>query len=286
MPASAQPSRSFGPTNSSVPTRSAIPIRMPTTPSQPGRTVVERIDAADEQRPQAGEQVAEVLADAHAEEPVERGEDHRDRLPGGVTAGPSGAATYRRASSGTANGQRTRPRPWTSAATAPDDHGQDRERRRRPEHDGEQGRQREHQQGAQQQGLPPEDEAGSAGIETPQDLVRLLAEDVRIVECPAELEEGHVESDRHHDQEEGGEDLNGHGVGPCASSSEPLRRWPPLDPRAGSAGSRVKSARFTASRAGCRGAGRAPQVRPAGPVGLRRRSVRRRSAPATPGPRP
>src|SRR6185312_8306497 len=31
-------------------------------------------------------------------------------------SGPSGAATYRRASSGTAKGQRTSPRPWTSAA--------------------------------------------------------------------------------------------------------------------------------------------------------------------------
>ena len=59
------------------------------------------------------------------------------------------------------------------------------------------------------------------GVESPQDLVGLLAQDVRVVERPAELEEGHVEGDRDDDQQECRHDLNRHAVARSVSLTNP-----------------------------------------------------------------
>ena len=65
-----------------------------------------------------------------------------------------------------------------------------------------------------QQRLPAQDQPRPAGREPPQDLVGLLAQDVRVVEGAPELEEGEVERDRDRDQQRGGHGV--HGVGVCA----------------------------------------------------------------------
>ena len=86
----------------------------------------------------------------------------------------------------------------------------DRERGRRGEDDREQRDQREHRERADQQRLPAQDEAGPTGRKTAQDLVGLLAQDVRVVEGTTEFEEGQVEGDRHGDQQDGGGDVSAH----------------------------------------------------------------------------
>ena len=60
----------------------ATPIGRPTMPSQRGQHGGRQDRGRHQQRPQAGEQVAEVLADAHAEQPVQGREDDLDRRAG------------------------------------------------------------------------------------------------------------------------------------------------------------------------------------------------------------
>ena len=80
--------------------------------------------------------------------------------------------------------------------TRADDHGQDGERRRRAQDDGEQRAQWQHRERAEEQRLPAHEKTGATGVEPPKDLVGLPPQDVRVVERPAQLEEGDVEGDR------------------------------------------------------------------------------------------
>ena len=75
-----------------------------------------------------------------------------------AASGPS-AAMYRRASSGTANGQRTRPSAWTSAAAEPTTIEATVSGAGAPEGDRQQRHQRQHGQGAQEERLPAQDQA-------------------------------------------------------------------------------------------------------------------------------
>ena len=70
-----------------------MPIGTPIDPIQAGSTVGRQDRRRDEQRPAPGEQVAEVLADADAEQAVERREGHLDRPAGRLTLRALGAAT-------------------------------------------------------------------------------------------------------------------------------------------------------------------------------------------------
>ena len=180
----------------------AMPISTPTTPSHDGRTAVDDDRGRHQQRPQPGEQVPEVLADADPEQPVERGEHDLDGLARGVTL----RAVGRRDVASRQLRDRERPAHQTQALDdrrgRPDDDRQDGQRRRRRQDDGEQRRQRQHQERADQQRLPAQDQPGAAGDEPPQDLVGLLSQDVRVVERATELEERDVEGDRHRDQQD------------------------------------------------------------------------------------
>jgi hypothetical protein len=80
----------------------------------------------------------------------------------------------------------------------------------RGEGHGKDGRQREHRQGAEEQELPAKKEAWTTGGEAAQDLVRLPAQDVRVVEGPSEREERAVERYRNDDQQNPGQRLDGH----------------------------------------------------------------------------
>ena len=72
----------------------AIPIGSPTIPSQAGSDGGRQDRGRHEERPQAGQQVAEVLADADPEQSVERGEHDLDASAGSRRRpGPSAAAT-------------------------------------------------------------------------------------------------------------------------------------------------------------------------------------------------
>ena len=213
VPASGQPSRSLGPTNSSVPTRSATPIGMPDEPEPRGQHRRREDRGRHEERPGAGEQVAEMLADAHAEQPVERGERDLDRASRGLAR-----VAVRRGD--VAPGElRDRIRPAHEAERLDERgrgagrDGERRERRRGGKHDPEQDRERQHGERAQQQRLPAQDQARAAGVEPAQDLVRLLAQDVRVLERPAEREERGVERERDEDEQDTRHDVQAHGVG-------------------------------------------------------------------------
>ena len=54
------------------------------------------------------------------------------------------------------------------------------------------------------------DQPGSAGVEPGQDFVGLLAQDVRVIERPAEFEEGEIERDRDRDQQNSAGNLSAH----------------------------------------------------------------------------
>jgi hypothetical protein len=60
--------------------------------------------------------------------------------------------------------------------------------------------------------VPAQEKCRTAGREAPQDRVGRLAEDRRVVERAAELEEREVERDRDRDQEDRGDELGGDGA--------------------------------------------------------------------------
>ena len=213
VPASGQPCSSLGPTNSSVPINSATPIGMPMRPSHPGEDRRREDRCCDQERPDAGQQVSEVLPDPDAEQTMERRERDLDRATRrrGVRAIGGHVATGQ-----LRDGERPAHEPerlHQRRGRAHDDGGRG-ERRRSAQRHGQQRNEGEHREGAQQQRLPAQDQPGPAGGEPSQDLVGLLAQDVRVVEGPSELEEGEVERDRDRDQQCSGHDV--HGVGVCA----------------------------------------------------------------------
>ena len=195
---------------------------MPTIPSQPGSTAVDRIDAATSSVHEAGEEVAEVLADAHAEQAVERREHHLDRASRRVALGALGGDV--------AAGQlRHRERPAHESERL--DQRPPPHRRRRTSTVSAGGAARTTASNAasgsiasaltssaSQRRMSPEPPASNRR----QDLVRLLAQDVRVVERPAELEEGQVERDRDGDQQDRGGDLSAHAL-PAPVGYEPSR---------------------------------------------------------------
>ena len=113
----------------------------------------------------------------------------------------------------------------------PDDDRQHGQGRPGAERDREQGRQRQHRQGAHHEGMPAQDQPGATGVEPTQDRVGRLAQDVRVVERTAELDEREVEPDRHDDQQHAGDELDGHIALRSASAGvwhgRPSRRHPP-----------------------------------------------------------
>ena len=138
-----------------------------------------------------------MLPDANAKEPVQRREGHLDRPSGRRGVGRVGAVGGDVA----ASQLRYRERPAHQAeglhqggGGAHDDR-RDRQRRRRFEHHRQQRDEGQHRDGGQEQGLPSQDQPRAARGEPPQDLVGLLAQDVRVVECAAKLDERKIERD-------------------------------------------------------------------------------------------
>ncbi len=104
-----------------------------------------------------------------------------------AASGPS-AATYRRASSGTANGQRMRPSTWTIAAADPITAAGTVRAGAAPTTTARSANHRQHRYRAHEKELPANQEGGAASIEAAEDHVWRLAQDVRVVERPAELD--------------------------------------------------------------------------------------------------
>src|SRR5215213_4249003 len=64
--------------------------------------------------------------------------------------------------------------------------------------------------GGEEEAVPGQFQRRASGLETAQDLLSRLAQDVRIVEAPAEQEEEEVERHRHHNQQEPGDSFQRH----------------------------------------------------------------------------
>ena len=75
--------------------------------------------------------------------------------------------------------------------------------------------QRQHRERTPEERLPSQDKPSPAGGETPEYLVRLLTEDVRVVEDAPEFKEGNVEGDRHGDQKNRRDQLDAHSITSC-----------------------------------------------------------------------
>src|SRR5690242_3872204 len=179
-------------------------------PAQPAGQDVSRQDRGrDEQCPRPRQEVAQMLADAHPEQAVECGEEHLDR-----STRRDGIGAIRRDIStgqlGHGEGPANQANALNEGRRRTDDDRRHRERRRSADDHREQRDERQHRNGAQEQRVPAKDETGSAGGEAPENVIRLLAQDVRVVEGAAELEEGRVERDRHGDQQDRRCHVGGH----------------------------------------------------------------------------
>ena len=156
------------------------------------------------------QQVAEVLPHADAQQPVERGERDDHRLAGRVARGSRRCRDVAARQLGHAVRPAHQAERLDERCRRTEHDREHAQRGRRGEGHGQHGRQRQHRQRAQEQELPAKEEAGTAGGEAAQDLVRLPAQDVRVVERPSEREERPVERNRDHDQQDPGQRLNAH----------------------------------------------------------------------------
>jgi len=162
---------------------------------------------AGQGRPPAGEQIAQMLPDGHAQVAVEGLEDDLDGVPSGRrgrrVTGDAGQV-----------GNNERPADQSQeldqGGQQPDGGGQGQDGRVGV---GQGGREQHHGGGEQDRahGEPPpdEDQAAAAGSDPLQDLVGWLAEDVGIVEAAGEQGVEAVVGDRQHQQQHAGQHLGG-----------------------------------------------------------------------------
>ena len=57
--------------------------------------------------------------------------------------------------------------------------------------------------------MPTQNESRATGHKLPKDLVRLFAEDIRVIERSTKFKEGEIERDRDDDQQDGCDNLDG-----------------------------------------------------------------------------
>ena len=144
-----------------------------------------------------------MLADPDPEQPVQRGERHLDGPPRRVAAGPflgrdiaAGKLGHReRPADARPRGPGRGRRPRRSRSTTPSAPAA-------PRDDRQQRGDRKHGQGAEQQDLPQRRMAPLPATNRRMISSGSRAQDGRVVECAAELEEGQVERDRDHDEQD------------------------------------------------------------------------------------
>ena len=139
-------------------------------------------------------------------------------------SGPS-ATTYRRASSGTANGHRTRPRTWASAAAEPIVTAPRVSAGPAPATNCKSTTSGSIARALTAAPCQRTSKAGPPAAKRQQNLHISIPQDPRIVERATQLEEGQIERDRHPDEQDGRHDFNRQRspgrAGPAASRRHP-----------------------------------------------------------------